>query len=68
MARFVVSYASLFYHTIESEIVEAESWQQALKSSSFELSWIFEDSSEATLDQAKAVAFNGDCMINVIEI
>lgn len=68
MTRFCVAHFCFFDSKLKTEIVEAESWQQALKSSSFELSWIFEDSSVNTLEQAKCEAFNGDCMIDVIEI
>lgn len=69
MARFVVSYFCFFSNELKSEVIEADSWDEAIQKSSFELNWIFEElSQKPTLERVKQLAFDGDCMVEVIEV
>jgi hypothetical protein len=72
MARFVVSYFCFFNNELKSEVIEADSWDEAIQKSSFELNWIFEEleelSQKPTLERVKQLAFDGDCMVEVIEV
>ena len=68
MTKFVVSYISFHDNDLQSEVVLADTWEDALLNSRFDLAWIFDDVEIFSLEEAKQRAFDGDSMINVIEI
>lgn len=71
MVDFVVSYVSFFDNELHSEIVyNKSSWVDALRTSfNGRFSYLVDNQSyELTLELCKAMAFDTDQMINVIEI
>ena len=66
MKRWAVGWTSFFDNDLTIEIIDAEDWHSAL----LKHSKIGEDPWEFPLniEEAKAEAFNGDCMFDVVEI
>ena len=64
MNKYVVSHMDFFENELKSEVVEANSYTDAVKASSFDLAWVFEDTD--SLEKAKEYAFNSDTVFEVI--
>lgn len=67
MPKFVVSYISFYGNNLQSEVVQGDTWEDALLNSSFELACLLEED-VFSLEEVKQRAFDRDSMINVIEI
>lgn len=68
MTKFVVSHINFYDNDLQSEVVLADTWEDALRNSRFDLAWIFDDAEIFSLEEAKQRAFDGDSMINVITV
>ena len=64
MKRYAVAFISFHDNELTTEIIEANTWQEALEKHSQKLDWIEGN----TLEEMKANAFDGDCTIDVVEI
>lgn len=67
MTKFVVSHISFHDNDLQSEVVLADTWEDALLNSRFDLAHLFEED-VFSLEEAKQRAFDSDSMINVITV
>ena len=72
MSRYVVSYMNFHYNNLQSRLVEADTWQSAVRAANYDLDYALEGTGDVegpvTLEDAQFVAFNADEMFNVLLI
>lgn len=67
MKKFAVGYINFHDNDMVTEIVEADSWQEALVLHSLITSDSY-DTTDSTLEQMKCHAFDMDEMIDIVEV
>lgn len=66
MNQYVVAFISFFENELKQELVPADSAIDAVRSCSFGIDWVVEDTED--YEKAREVAFNADCMFSVIKV